>query len=379
MKYLIYTLSIGSLVGTNYGIITGVTWADITCFVLFVISFFKYVSNRWKIDRFCKLSALYIPFMLGVAVINGTLMNTIFINYFRNYIWGIVVYFALSNSVKSIQDIKKVILMGSAFLFIFILNYRAMMQDTYFENLSSLDFGYGRNNVAFTALLFAIIFEFMYYAKLVKSYILVGIVIMASIIVFCTSRYAMMMFVITFLIFRFLSHKIITISEVITIVSLCIFGPIIYEFVISFADSSFYAYSQNYLNEKINGSGDDFWNSRILSINVKPIKRILEYEGTLFLFFGKPLAIQHSFFSHTLITTGIAGCLCYLITNIKLLLWSFQFKGVYLFLFIVIFVMFTNDFITNARFIIGVNSIFYGVICAIIYRYIVINENTHIS
>ncbi len=88
--------------------------------------------------------------MIAAALINGDLTNTIFINYFRNYLWGVVIYFSLSNNIKSIQDIKKLIVIGSAFLVVFLLNYRTMMQETYSENLATLDFGYGRNNVAFT-------------------------------------------------------------------------------------------------------------------------------------------------------------------------------------------------------------------------------------
>jgi len=217
------------------------------------------------------------------------------------------------------------------------------------------------------------------YTKLLKSYVLLGIIIMAVIIVFCSSRYAMMMLVISFLLFRFLSHQKVYGSEIFAISLLIIIGPILYKYILTFVDSSFYEYSQSYLSEKINGAGNDFWDSRIMSINVKPIQHMLEFEGSTFLFIGKPSAIQHSFLSHSLITTGIAGCLCYLITNIKLLNWAFQFKGKYLFLFIVTMAMFANDFITNARFIIGINSIFYCILCAIMYRYIIINENINIS
>ncbi|MCE9239299.1 hypothetical protein [Bacteroides thetaiotaomicron] len=379
MKYLVYALSVGAMIGTFYNIAAGITYADIACVILLMLSLYKFATHQWTTDRFFTLTALYVPFMIIAAVLNGDMTNTIFINYFRNYFWGVVIYFALSNSINSLQDIKKLVLMGSAFFLVFLLNYRTMIQDTFSESLATLDFGYGRNNVAFTALLFSILFEFLYYTKLVKSYILLGIVIMAVIIVFCTSRYSMMMLVISFLLFRFFSHQKVSGSEVFSILLLIIVGPLLYEYILTFVDSSFYEYSQSYLNEKMNGASDDFWNSRIMSINVKPIQHMLDFEGTSFLFIGNPLGIQHSFFSHSLITTGIAGCLCYLVTNIKLLKWSFQFKGEYLFLFIVVMVMFANDFITNARFIIGVNSVFYCYLCAIMYRYIIINENVNIS
>lgn len=378
MKNLVYLLIVGSLIGTYYSVAPGITYADFMCLLLLLISIIKYIQKQWVIDRFCKLSALYIPFMLFSAIINAEISNTVFINYFRNYLWGIVVYFALSNNIHCIKDIKKILLFGVAFMVIFLINYKSMMQETYYTNLATLDFGYGRNNVAFTALLFSIVFEFLYYTRLVKSYILLGIVVMTTIIVFCTSRFSMMMLIISFVIFRLFSYKKISISELITIICFVALGPIVYKIIITHIDSSFYAMSQNYLNEKINGAGDDFMNSRIMSINIDPIMHMLNFESLDFLLIGRPLYIQHSFLSHTLITTGIGGFLCYIISNIKLLKWTFKYKGDYLFLFIVVMVMFTNDFITNARFIIGVNSIFYGAICAIIYRYIIVNENSNI-
>ena len=379
MKYLVYILSVGSLIGSYYKIAPGISYEDIACVLLFIISLFNFIEHKWKVDRFCKLTALYIPFMILPALINGDLTNTVFINYFRNYTWGVVVYFALSNTLDSERDIKKLLLIGVAFFVVFALNFRMLMQSSFSENINTIDFEYGRNNVAFTALLFSLLFEFLYYSKLVKSYILLGIVLMIVIIVFSASRFSMMMLVISYLLFRILSHKKITWSEILTIVVLVIVGPLIYDYILSFVDSSFYENSQNFLNKKMNGALDDFWYTRIIGINVNPIKNAFSTDGALFLLMGKPLAVQHSFFSHSLITTGLAGWLIYLISNYKLLKWSYHYKGVYIFLFITILVMLTNDFITNARFIIGVNSVFYSSLCAIVYRYIVVNEHLNIS
>lgn len=239
MKFLVYALSVGALIGSYYSIAAGITYADIACALLLIISSYKFITHQWLTDRFFTLTAIYVPFMIAAALINGDLTNTIFINYFRNYLWGVVIYFSLSNNIKSIQDIKKLIVIGSAFLVVFLLNYRTMMQETYSENLATLDFGYGRNNVAFTALLFSILFEFLYYTKLLKSYVLLGIIIMAVIIVFCSSRYAMMMLVISFLLFRFLSHQKVYGSEIFAISLLIIIGPILYKYILTFVDSSF--------------------------------------------------------------------------------------------------------------------------------------------
>lgn len=379
MKYVIYILVICSMIGSYFNVNTGITYEDVACVILLVLSIFKCANNKWTIDRFCKLSALYIPFMIFSALLNGELTNTVFINYFRNYTWGILVYFALANNIKSLQDINKILLLGIAFLIVFMLNFRIMMQSSFSENLATLDFEYGRNNVAFTALLFSILFEFLYYSKLVKSYVLLGVVVMTVIIVFCTSRYSMMMLVISYVVFRIFSKMKLSASEMLAVASFIFLGPLLYEYIISFMDSSFYESSQSYLNEKLNDADGDFWNSRIMDINVKPIQKMLNDDNVLSFFVGNTVSIQHSFFSHTLITTGVLGFLCYLITNTKLLVWTFKYKGVHFFLFIMVMVMACNDFITNARFIIGLNSVFYGSLCAIMYRYIALNENANLS
>jgi len=379
MRYIIYLLVVGSLVGYNYKIVTGFTWADVMCLSLLLISIVNHIQRRWKMDRLCRLSALYLPCMLAAAIINSELTNTIFINYFRNYLWGGLVYNALSNSIHSMKDIKWFLLFATAFIAVFLFNFRDMMTETQYNTINTLDFGYGRNNVAFTALLLAIVFEFLYYAKITRAYILLGVVLMAIIIVFCASRYAMIMLLISFFIYRINSNIKIRLSEIFSYVVFICIAIVIYNYVIGFIDTSFFEYSREYLNQKISRSGEDFYDTRIVAINVQPISDLIMSENKLALLFGVPEAIQHSFFSHTLITTGVIGCLCYLITQIKVLTLTYRFKGVYIFLFIVVLVMFLNDFITNARFIVGVNSMLYGVICAILYKYIQINEDTSIS
>ena len=379
MRYLVYILIVCSLIGTNFFVSTGITWGDIFCAILLLISILNLIQRRWIIDRFCKLSALYLPCMLIAAIINGEVTNTIFINYFRNYFWGVLAYLSLSNSINSIKDIRRCLVVSIAYLVYFLFNFRVLMQNSSYDTINTLDFGYGRNNVAFTSLLIAVFLEFLYYSKLARAYILLGVVLMAIIILFCASRYAMIMLVISFLIFRVSSKQRINLTEVTSFAVLAVIGFFIYNFVIGFIDTSFYEYSQTYLTEKLSDARADFWQTRVMAINVKPITEMLSSGNYLFLLFGSPIAVQHSFLSHTLITTGVVGCLCYLISHIRLLVWIYKFKGVFLFLFIIVMVMFVNDFITNARFYVGVNSILYGAICAIIFKYIRIIGNTSLS
>lgn len=380
IKYIVYILITGALIGSNYSIFTGFTWADVLCCLLLVLSCINHVLRRWKIDSICKLLSLYLPCMLASAIINGQLANTIFINYFRNYFWGIVAYNALANNLSSMKDIKRLLLISSVYIVIFLLDFRIMLLNTYDNTLNTLDFGYGRNNVAFTALLLAIVFEFLYYSKIVKPYILAGIVLMVFIIVFCASRYAMIMLFLSFILFRIKSNRRMRLSEILMLIVLCGVSLLVFNVAEGFVDSSFWEYSQSYLRDKMSAAGDDFFYMRLITINVKPIFDVLRTENPLLvLLFGVPTEIQHSFFSHTLITTGLMGCICYMYSHIKLLGVTYRLKGTSFFLFIVVMVMFVNDFITNSGFIVGVNSILFGVICATFYRYICIHENIVVS
>lgn len=379
MKYIIYIITICSLIGTQFPIRSGVTYADVCCAILLIISAIKFIKRSWKIDQFCKLTIAYIPIMFLVAIVNSDITNTIFINYFRNYLWGVVVYFALSNSIHTIKDIKVILSYSILFLLMFLLNYKGMIQESYYESIATLDFGYGRNNVAFTALLIAIVFEFLYYSKLAGSYILIGILLMSIIIVFCASRFAMIMLVVSFIIARLFLHKRLSIYDFFSLSLLLAIGLYFYNYASNLVDPVFYQNSIDLLTEKLVGTTDDLIDTRIYLINIVPLSNTVSTDGFGFLLFGKPEAIQHSSFAHTLITTGILGFSVFIITNIKILFLTFRYKGVNIFLFIVVLVMFINDFITNARFIVCMNSILYGVICAILYRYILVNENIHFS
>lgn len=379
MKYIIYLLSIGALVGFDYSITQGVSWADIAWGTLFVISLFNLLRRTWKFDYFAKCSALFIPFMLISALLNGEIGNTIFVNFFRNYTAGVVVYFALSNTIQSRKDIKTFLICGLVFLLSFILNYRRMMLDTYYENLATLDFGYGRNNVAFTALLFAILFEFLYYSKLAKGYILLGDVVMAVIIVLCASRYAMIMLIASYIIYRIMSGVKFSGKDVLVVGAFFLLLPFAFNAISGLGDSTFFENSSNYLNEKISNAGDDFYHTRIYLINVEPILKYISNKGVISLVIGDGCSIQHSFFSHALITTGVIGLYVFLRCLVNLLKWSFHFKGEGFSLFVIILTMYLNDFITNARFIIGVNSVFYCALCAIVYKYIQLSNNENID
>lgn len=374
MKYVIFLLTICSLIGNFYNIAAGITWSDIAWVLILLISIYKYYVYEWDFDFFSKYSSVFIIIMLIAAFINGEFTNTVFINYFRNYCAGLVVYFALSNIITTKNDIHLLLICGIAFLVLFLLKCRTMMLDTFDENLATLDFSYGRNNVAFTALLFALTFEFLYYSGIVKSYILLGIFAMGLVIVLCASRFALMMLVISFIVFRIFSHKEVSRSEVIVLSLLLIAAPSIYFLLSSYVDSSFLDYNQTYLAEKVSKADDDFYEIRIVFNNIKPISEYYEKNGIIGLITGDAVSIQHSFFAHALITTGFVGLFVFIMSMVKLFNWSYQFKNEGFFLFVIIVTMYLNDFFTNARFIIGLNSIFFCTICAIIYKHILITE-----
>lgn len=379
MKHIIYLLTVICLSGSFYNLAPGISVSDIACGTLFVISIIQIMRKRWQVDQFSHYSMIYLPFMLLSAILSFEVANTIFLNYFRNYLWGLTVYFALANSIHNRDDLIICTRYLFIFLIIYLLNMQDLMQETFFEDLGTLDYKYGRNNVAFTALLFAIYFEFLYYSRLCRPYVFLGVILMLSIMEICASRFAILMAVISIVLYRISCKKRISKSEVLVYLSLIICAPIVFNFLLRFIDQSFFLESQNILADKLLGTKDDFWNSRIMEINVYPIIEFLNKKGPISIIFGEPTLVQHSFLSHSLITTGLVGCICFVYCQIKLLSWSYGYKKAGFFLYIVILVMILNDFIANARFIVCVNSVFYGCICALIYRYIVCYEDSNIS
>ena len=120
MKILIFLLSVGALLGIDYAIAPGITWADVAWGCILIISIIKLVNHKWEIDYFTKYSMMFIPCMIISSIGNFEFTNTVFINFFRNYTAGIVVYFALSNVIESKKDIKIFLLFGIAFLLQFM-------------------------------------------------------------------------------------------------------------------------------------------------------------------------------------------------------------------------------------------------------------------
>lgn len=363
------------LIGTYYPIAPGITLADYICVPLFIVSCYKILLKRWGFDIFFKLTSIYIICMLLSALFNGNLFNTTFINFFRNYTYGSIIYLVTVNCLKSYKDIKVLLFFFLAYVLVFLFNYQTMMQDSFSQDLAHIDFGYGRNNVAFTAMLLAIFCEFLFYSKLLKSYIVLLIPLMLLIMVSCASRFAFIMFVTSFIVYRIFAKTGFSKRELFTIVLLMLVTPFVSSLLMNYIDSSFLSSSSEYLTEKVNNADDDFIHLRIFAINLIPIEKFYNENGLGHLLLGDGVSIQHSWFSHTFITTGIVGLICYIKTNIELILWSFKYKGVGLFLFIFITAMISNDFITNARFIVNVNSMLYALLCAIIYKYIELNEN----
>lgn len=52
MKFLVYALSVGALIGSYYSIAAGITYADIACALLLIISSYKFITHQWLTDRF---------------------------------------------------------------------------------------------------------------------------------------------------------------------------------------------------------------------------------------------------------------------------------------------------------------------------------------
>lgn len=379
MNFFYLLLVLACLIGNSFSLDKGITISDPICVFFAVIAFYKVFTKSWHMDSFFKLTVGYVPFMLFSALANGTILNTVFLNFFRNYIFIPVIYLIVINSINSSKDLKLFCFLIFIYVVFFLSNFSTAMQDTYYQDLNQIDFEFGRNNVAFVSLLLSIFCAFLYYSKLFGKYVLLLIPFLVLVMVSCASRFAIIMLVLGYLIFRLFSKTKISVSEVCILFFLVLLTPYFMRVMNSFVDETFFAMSQEYLEEKLNNATDDLYQTRILSINYKPIILFMSLVDVSQILCGDGVSIQHSFVSHTIITTGVFGFLYYIFSFFYLSKKAFCHKQAGMFLFVLFITMNINDFVTNARFIVGVNSLLFAAIAATIYKYILLNEDSYIS
>ena len=369
MKNLIYLLISASLIGYHFTIKPGVSYADFFMCILLVIMCLKIISRKWELDKFALLNLGYVFIMLFSSFLNQTFTNTIFINYFRIYFYGCVAYICLFNSLKCKTDLIRFLLFFSLYLIFFAFNTRDFIMlsqesdvSNYQDFTSSLS--YGRNNWGFTGLLFIIFTLYLMLTKQIKTWQSVLVLGLSVLVIFLSvSRMSILGALIVFVCFCFIGKK-----NRLTILFSAVVVYFLVSFLMDFVSEEVLDSELGFINEKMDNASDDFYSTRVYSINILPLSLFYEKADLIQFIFGDGISIQHSIVAQTLMSTGIVGFIYFLFAHINLFLTYLRKSQQDKMTALLIFIFIANDFITNSRFIILVNTLLYSTMCAYFIR-----------
>lgn len=375
---IIIVLFFCALVGVNYPVITGVSWADLFVVPLFIYVILNLKSIKINNDIIAYTSIIYAIIMLISALINATITDTIFLNFFRNYIEGCIAYLALKRAINNERDFK----IFSYIAILYCVLYIFMISRSFstiiggggkFSSLNSEIYG-GRNGMAVTNLLLIILLSYIvYFWRTTKSYIVFLLFpFLIFNIIFSASRFSVIslaLFVLFFVIF--MTKEIKTIHKM-GLIIIIIAIPFFVEHLTSNMDVDAMMYSSELLNDKITQNEDGGFMYRLNNLNYKVIVNWLDNTPVYKWILGDGISITHGVFAFTFCCTGIVGFFYFLVSHIKMiiLVWKKSLIGKYLAFFI--FIFFLNDIVTNSRFIIGLNTLIYMGMLALMSNTIVL-------
>ena len=367
IKYIVYSLICASFIGVYFTLDKGITYADVFCPILSLFALFGLVTNRWHLDNFCRINIGYAAIMAFASILNLSFTNTVFINYFRIYLYGIVIYCCTYNSIRSKRDLKKFLFIIFLFFLYFLVNLNTIVQFSFevgegdYSSLSN-HIIYGRNSLGFTAILFSLLSLFLYSIDIIKIY-------MCSAVLLSASRFSVIAFIIILVYFLIVNSRQKGVVGILKSIVIMIAFPLLAGYLFSFVSSDVLSTGIDLLTGKMEVIDSDVEDVRIFAINVRPILNWMADAKIINYIIGDGSFIGHSIFAHTLISTGIIGLIYYMYTNIKYLTVNFLGKTVFnKFTFLVVSIMIMNDFITNSRFIILLNNMLFMLIVAFISK-----------
>lgn len=381
------SLLLASLIGTNFNVAPGISWADFLNAFLALICIWKLGVKKWEGDLLSNFTLVYIIILIFSSVLNLTYNKTQFVNYLRIFTCGWIVYIVVRNSLYTKEGLR---IFSIMFIFysIFFLMYS---RDILFQSMSeahsfhTLDFGYGRNNWGFTNLLHLIFISFLLYKVKLPKYIKIlaycQFPFLAFNIYFSASRFALITLVGFIVFFRFWMNKRVSLKEGIALGLLMLIAPFLIMNLEATIDSNFLEGSKHVFESKIDNTEDEVMSGRLYGLNIEPIENYVSnpltgIEGILI---GDGLSITHGVLSHTFIATGLIGFVYFFIYNLYLILYYFRKNRIGIFIAAVLIIMLVNDIMTNARFIIYINNLLFMIILAFLVNRLKINENDIIS
>lgn len=383
--FLIPLLAFAAIVGVEFDIAPGITYGDIFCGILFAIVIAKFVRGSLKVDRISKYTLGYVLVIGLSGLINGTFSSTVYLNYYRCFTEGWIVYIAVISSISDKKDYKAVSILFFLFALYFIFYSRNMLVIAAVElpDIKGMVLDYGRNNWGFSCLLLIIALSFVSFrGRLTHGMICLLILpVLVFFVIFSASRFAIIS-----LAFFILFSLYWEVGQWVTLRNLLLVGAIafcayfyIFPLLETIVGSDMLSSSFSLFQDKIKRAGEDAVDLRVVELNIRPIQDAYRDNGVLQLFFGDGITVTHGILSQIFVSTGIVGCVYFLIYNFKIIA-TYIKRGVNgQFLSIVVLIMFLNDFFTNTRFMVSRNTMLYMLILAYVESYLCLFETRQIQ
>lgn len=365
LKHIIIFFYYCALIGSQFPIAPGVSWMDVFCIPLLIYVLANTKRLNISEDIIARTSIVYAIIMIASGILNTTLTNTVFVNFTRNFIEGIIAYLALSVSLKGEKEIIRFSYLSffyaAAYLLITNISILTSIEyDANFSGVSSDVYG-GRNGMAVTNLLVIILltYHIFFWKNKKANIVLVLFPFLVFNIIFSASRFSVISLVIFIaFVILFMSGRMKMSNKIILILFLAVI-PYLVSMLESRMDSGVMSYSSELLQNKITKNEDGGFAYRLNDLNFLVIKNWLNVTPAYSWLFGDGISITHGIFSFTFCATGLVGFLYFIISHLKMIVVFWKRKKYEKYIAALIFIFILNDIVTNSRFIIGMNTMIY--------------------
>lgn len=364
MNYFIIVLFIASLIGTDYKVIQGVTYADFISAITLIAVLIKGNFCKYNKDAFFHLSFVYIILMSIASLLNFTFTDTQFVNYYRIMVEGLIAYTSINVALEK----NKHLLFFSYCLVLYSIYFlikRQMALTTGLEEDIYYFATFDRNEIAFSNLLLIIGLLFVYFKAEIKfnKIILLLIPIMVFNIFFNASRFSVISLVIYVIFMMYWIGIKITARRIFSIGMLVILFYSVFDLLMGSFDFSLIEGSSDMLSNKLQGDElkQNSLQMRLWELNIKHIiDWIFDSEiNILQILIGDGLSLTHGIFSQTFCSTGFFGFIYYCSSHWNYIVRRWKISHASRYAAFLVFIMFLNDIITNSHFIVNVNTILY--------------------
>lgn len=353
-----------------------ITYSDAILIVVIPMFINDIFKGRIRLNKFGKLFFSYNILLLFSGLSNQTFLEGAFLNIFRTGLVSWLLY-TWSYSLVINKEIKQkyYFILMLALAILFLIKTWPEMQSAWtsseegFTNVNIFENSLNLNTWGFTVLLFFIVAGYSWSLRHQQLLSAIIMLTLSTFVLFSFSRAAWALLFISAVWILFYVNKL----KVSRIVQLLLLGMLIlilnshFKLInFEFSDTAI-----EFIGKKLSDFEDNFINVRLFLINILPIEESIQRFNLFQIFFGDGISIQHSWFSHTFLVTGIVGFFVFVrrffvgfLEGAKSLAYS-KVSGK--FVILILMLLMVNDFISNISSFLPFSAYLSSVIVAIFF------------